>query len=46
MMNREEFFEWLNSCPTNKWDIINDEYGYYPGYIRVSFPTKEIEEKE
>ena len=41
MMNREEFFEWLSSCPTHKWNIIDDEHGY----IRVSFQTKEIEEE-
>ena len=40
-MNREEFFEWLESCPTHKWEV-NDEFGDIgAGYIIVSFPTDE-----
>tara|TARA_R110002124_G_scaffold69481_1_gene186836 strand:- start:1575 stop:1700 length:126 start_codon:yes stop_codon:yes gene_type:complete len=41
-MTREEFFEWLGTCPTHKWNIIDDEHGY----VRVSFPTHEEEEEE
>tara|TARA_R110002060_G_scaffold56915_1_gene67203 strand:- start:186 stop:311 length:126 start_codon:yes stop_codon:yes gene_type:complete len=26
-MSREEFFEWLNTCPSHKWEIISDEFG-------------------
>jgi hypothetical protein len=26
-MNRQEFFEWLNTCPSHDWDIITDETG-------------------
>ena len=38
-MTREEFFEWLGTCPTHKWNIIDDAHGY----VRVSFPTEEEE---
>ncbi len=37
---RIEFFEWLNKCPTHKWEITADEYGY----VVVSFPIDEEEE--
>ena len=26
-MNREEFFEWLSTCPNDKWFLINDDVG-------------------
>jgi len=41
-MDRQEFFEWLETCPTHKWEV-NDEG---EGYIVVSFPTQEYEENE
>ena len=41
-MDRKEFFEWLETCPTHKWDITADEYGY----TVVSFPNNEEEEEE
>lgn len=42
-MDRQEFFEWLETCPTHKWEI-NDEFGDIgAGYIIVSFPTEEEE---
>jgi len=41
-MNRKEFFEWLETCPTHKWEITADEYGY----VVVSFPNNEEEEEE
>ena len=41
-MNREEFFEWLETCPTHKWDITFDE----DGHVVVSFPTYEDEDEE
>ena len=45
-MDRQEFFEWLETCPTHKWEI-NDEFGDIgAGYIIVSFPTQEYEENE
>ena len=40
LMTREEFFKWLNTCPTHKWDITADEHGY----VVVSFPNYEEEE--
>jgi hypothetical protein len=45
-MNKKEFFEWLETCPTHKWEV-NDEFGDIgAGYIVVSFPTEEEEEEE
>ena len=26
-MSREEFFAWLATCPSDKWEIINDDFG-------------------
>jgi hypothetical protein len=42
VMTREEFFNWLDDCPTHKWEITCDEYGY----VIVSFPTIEKEEED
>ena len=39
-MTREEFFEWLDTCPTHKWKITVDDYGYTVVY----FPHNEEEE--
>jgi hypothetical protein len=39
-MSREEFFEWLNTCPSHKWEVTADEWGY----LHVVF--KIVEEKE
>jgi hypothetical protein len=25
-MDKKEFFEWLETCPTHKWEV-NDEFG-------------------
>ena len=41
-MTREEFFEWLNTCPTYAW--YNE--GEYEGYIRILFETDQEEEQE
>ena len=41
-MTREEFFEWLNTCPTHKWEVTADEYEF----VVVSFPTTEEEEND
>jgi len=41
-MNREEFYEWLATCPTHKWEIIYDD----SEFITVSFPIEETEEGE
>ena len=42
MMTREEFFDWLDTCPTPKWEISHDDYGH----VVVSFPTEEIHEED
>jgi len=36
-MNREEFYEWLDTCPTHKWEITYDD----SEFISVSFPIEE-----
>ena len=41
-MDRKEFFEWLNTCPTHKFEIQFDMVGF----IHVSFKVDEEEEKE
>ena len=40
-MDRKEFFEWLETCPTHKWETVFDEHMF----IAVSFPIKEEEKK-
>ena len=35
-MNREEFREWLASCPTHKYEAV-DEFGY----VTVTFKVDE-----
>ena len=40
-MTREEFFEWLNTCPTHKHNITFDEYDF----VTVCFPITEEEEE-
>jgi hypothetical protein len=42
MMTREEFFKWLDKCPTHKWEVTSDGFGY----VVVSFPTDEEEEED
>jgi len=33
MMTREEFFKWLNNCPTHKFEIVYDDYnGVYVNF--------------
>ena len=39
-MTRKEFFEWLITCPSHKWEINDDEYDY----VVVGFPTDKDEE--
>tara|TARA_R100001129_G_scaffold163648_1_gene129354 strand:+ start:88 stop:222 length:135 start_codon:yes stop_codon:yes gene_type:complete len=41
-MTRKEFFKWLDECPTHKWEVTADEYGY----AVVSFPIVEISDEE
>ena len=44
-MTREEFFEWLDKCPTHKWEITADEYGYVVvSFHIVEVPDEEVEE--
>ena len=39
-MTREEFYEWLETCPTHKWETTADE----DDFVAVSFPITEEEE--
>jgi hypothetical protein len=41
-MTREEFFEWLDTCPTNRWEITHEEYGH----VVISFPNDENDDQE
>ena len=38
-MTREEFFEWLDTCPTNKWEVVQDDVGC----VWISFRNDELE---
>jgi hypothetical protein len=40
-MTREELFEWLNECPTHKWEVTYDEYGF----VSINFNVEEEEEE-
>ena len=37
-MTREEFFEWLETCPTHKWEVTHEEYNH----VVVSFKAISI----
>jgi hypothetical protein len=39
-MTRQEFFEWLETCPTHEWEVIMDE----EGNTIVTFPHYEESE--
>ena len=41
-MTREEFFVWLDECPTHKWEVTTDEYEF----VSVNFRVEEDEEEE
>lgn len=41
-MNRKEFFEWLDTCPTHKFECDFDEYDF----ISITFKIQETEEIE
>ncbi len=41
-MTRAEFFEWLDTCPTHKWEVTHEEYGH----VVISFPNEEEEDEE
>ncbi len=39
-MDREEFWEWLATCPTHKYEVI-DEFGYVTVTFKVDEETEE-----
>lgn len=39
-MNRNQFFEWMNTCPTDQWFVVEIE----SDYCRVLFPLDEEDE--
>jgi len=39
-MTIQELHEWLDTCPTHKWDVLS----FDDGYVRVVFPV--IDEPE
>ena len=41
-MTSEEFYEWVDTCPTHKWEVIAQDNEY----ANVSFPIEEDEEDE
>ena len=41
-MTRSEFWEWMNTCPTHKWDILEDDVGH----CRILFQMNEDEDEE
>ena len=41
-MSKEEFFKWLNTCPSHKWNTTIDEHGY----ITVDFTIDEEEDDD
>ena len=40
-MTRQEFWEWLEECPTHKWEVSIDGINYIP----ITFPVSEDEEE-
>jgi len=42
MMDRKEFFEWLNTCPTHKYEVQHDE----DEYVCISFRVPDEEEEK
>jgi hypothetical protein len=40
-MDREAFFEWLNTCPT-KWNVVLDDFGN----TTIRFEYVELEDLE
>jgi len=41
-MTRDELLEFLEDCPTHKWQIVHEDNDY----VVVSFPVIEVEEVE
>ena len=50
MMNYEEFFAWLNTCPTHKWQMICIQEGSpldpEGDYCRMLFPIGKKPDEE
>tara|TARA_S200000501_G_scaffold236725_1_gene221904 strand:- start:1292 stop:1423 length:132 start_codon:yes stop_codon:yes gene_type:complete len=40
-MTRKEFWEWLDTCPTHKWDILTEDVGH----CQILFPMDEDQEE-
>ena len=41
-MNREEFWAWLDTCPTHKWECVQIE----GDYCRIIFPLDEEDDDD
>jgi len=41
-MDRESFFEWLETCPTHKFNITFDEYEF----VTICFPIEPDTDKD
>jgi len=41
-MDRKEFFEWLNTCPTHKWNITFDDHAF----VTVGFSVEDDDEDD
>lgn len=41
-MTRDELFDWLETCPTHKYNITSDE----DEFITVCFPVFDADEEE
>ena len=41
-MDRKEFFEWLNTCPTHKFNITFEEHEF----VTICFPVEDDEDDE
>jgi hypothetical protein len=42
LMNREEFWAWLDTCPTHKWECVQIE----GDYCRIIFPLDEEDDAD
>ena len=40
-MDRKEFFEWLNTCPTHKFNITFEEYEF----VTICFPVEDEDDE-
>ena len=47
VMNRQEFFKWLNACPTHKFEIVYDDYnGVYVNFTIADEPNPYVPHEE